>query len=120
MRKFLTAAAVAGVVLYASAASAYDMKGVGTAKCDVLVNAFTSAPQSEKLAFVTGIGQWAFGYMTGRNGELPRNRRKDLAPLSSDDTAVFILRQCGNYPNAFVYQIVDVIFDELPYNSPGA
>jgi hypothetical protein len=120
MKIVVGAAAAACAALLAAPAIAYDMKGVGTARCDVLVQAFSNAGDVQKKEFITGIGQWAFGYLTGRNAELPRDRRKALDPLTSDDTAVFVLNTCNRYPNAVVYQIVDLIFDELPYNTPGA
>lgn len=120
MNKLLAATLVAGAAVCAMPAAAFDMKGAGTAPCATLRQAYDNASVSGKYEFVIGVGQWAFGYLTGRNAEVAVSRRKDLAQLNSDETAYFILDMCARRPDIVVYQIVDAIYAELPYNSPGA
>ncbi|MBL4620225.1 MAG: hypothetical protein JKX88_09035 [Marinicaulis sp.] len=120
MKKTIFAAAWFVLVLSFATASAGDVKGLGTAACSEISDAWNGSDLDARSLYTVAIGQWAFGYLSGRNAELPQSQRKELASLDNDETAFFVLEQCKANPSYFVYQIVDVIFDAAPNASVGA
>jgi hypothetical protein len=103
-----------------AAQSAQVAGGMGTAKCGELTNVYQGADMSLKQDFVIAIGEWAFGYMTGRNAQQAAANWKDLSVIDIDETALFIISQCQSYPAYYIGQIVDVIYDALPYASQSS
>jgi len=119
MKKFGLACAAAAFALSGAAAAQGDLKGFGTAQCGDLVNIWDGATYEERGQILLAVGQWTFGYLSGRNAELRLADRKELAALDSDGTALFILTQCRDFPDVFVYQIADIIYEAAPFVSPG-
>lgn len=116
------ALACAAVISLAAvpAHSAQVAGGMGTAQCGDLTDAYKSSQQAAKQTFVIAVGEWAFGYMTGRNAEKPQAQWKDLSVVDIDEAAVFIISQCQSYPDYYVGTIVDVIYDALPFASASS
>lgn len=115
MKKLGAACLAGGFVLLTSMASASDLRGFGTATCSQISSAWNGATTNDRKDMVLAIGQWTFGYLSGRNMEIASNYRKNLDALDNDDTALFIVTQCASLPNAYVVQIADAIYDALPY-----
>ena len=88
--------------------------GIGVSLCGDVYDAYSSASASGRDALVTAVGQWAFGYMTGKNSGLPQGSWKDVGAVGADTTGALIIDQCGDYPTLRVGEIVDVIYDALP------
>ena len=120
MKKFAFVCAVSAAVALQGAASAGDLKGFGTAVCSDITNLWDTADYEGRSQMVLAIGQWTFGYLSGRNADAPLGRRRELGALDNDDTALFIITQCRDFPNVYVYDIVDVIYEAAPYMSAGA
>mgnify|MGYP001226818981 FL=1 len=119
MKSKLFAASFGAVALVCSAASAGDLKGFGSVDCYSVVNAWNASGAADRDKMLTAIGQWSFGYLSGRNATVAVSQRKELASLDNDQTAMFILNQCASYPGLYIYQIVDVIYDAAPYVGTG-
>lgn len=110
----LLAAGAAGVALSG------DLKGFGSAQCGELNAAWNESGADDRALLAVALGQWAFGYMSGRNVENPPAERRELAAFENDSTAAFILGQCRTYPNFYVVQIVDALYDSAPRVRPEA
>lgn len=108
-------ACIAGVLAFASAASASDLRGFGTATCGQITNVWNQASTADRQDMVLAIGQWTFGYFSGRNMEVASNYRRNLDILDNDETALFIISQCAGAPAVYVVQIADAIYNEMPY-----
>ena len=119
MKVKLFACAASALCIMTAPASAGDLKGYGTAACSDIVTLWQMSSVAERDGVLTALGQWSFGYLSGRNMQAPRGQRKELASFDNDQTAFFIVEQCAAYPNARVYQIVDVIYDAAPYMTGG-
>lgn len=119
-RTVFACASAAALALMCVSASAGDLKGFGSAQCSQLTDVWNAANPSERDTMIMAIGQWTFGYLSGRNAELQVSQRKELSALDNNKTATFIIEQCADFPSAFMYQIVDVIFEAAPVMSPGA
>lgn len=113
--KKLAACLAGAVVLAASSVSASDMRGFGTSTCGQITSVWNQAGTADRKDMVLAIGQWTFGYLSGRNAEVASNYRKDLDMLDNDETALFIVEQCAGSPGVYVVQIVNAIYDAMPY-----
>lgn len=121
MRKTGLAMAASAALLLPAAAlgTVGDLKGFGSASCGELAYAWNTVGGEERAQIVVAVGQWAFGYLSGRNAERPLAARKNISALDNDETAYFILDQCAEYPQVYVYQVVDVIFEAAPAFGTG-
>lgn len=115
MRKFAVVCAIAVAAALPGAASAGDIRGFGAAACSDITGLWDAADYEARSQIVTAIGQWTFGYLSGRNADAPLGHRRELGALDNDDTALFIITQCRDFPNVYVYDIVDVLYEAAPY-----
>lgn len=113
--KSIVAAVAAALALVAPANAVSVAGGIGVSNCGNVRAAYDNGNPALQSDIVLAVGQWAYGYMTGRNAENPRNAWKDLSALTIDETAGLVLVQCGRHPSLMLGEVVDVIYDALPY-----
>lgn len=112
MRKTFIAAASAAAIAW-SPAAAQDLMGFGAVQCGQLARTYAEADMIARSQMVLALGQWSFGYLSGRNaGETVS---KDISALDSDRTALFIIDVCGKNPGYVVYEVVEAIYQAAPY-----
>jgi hypothetical protein len=120
MRKFAVSCALTAAAALNGAASAGDLQGFGAAQCANITSLWDAADYDGRSQMLLAIGQWTFGYLSGRNADAPLGQRRELQALDSDDTALFIVTQCRDFPGVYVYDIVDIIYEAAPLMSAGA
>jgi hypothetical protein len=118
MKPFALACIAALSLAAAPAQASAILGGVGTATCAELRYAFDNGSGSDRQALFVAVGQWVFGYYSGRNQEQPSGFWRDLSGFEGvDGTALFILEQCGSYPSLTIIEMADIIYNNLPYAS---
>ncbi|MBI1364737.1 MAG: hypothetical protein GC153_02105 [Alphaproteobacteria bacterium] len=115
MRKSILACVAAAALAATGASAAGVASGIGINRCGDLYNAYATASAGGQQALIIAVGQWAYGYMTGRNSEQPKANWKDLGALDVDSGAGLVLKQCASHPSLYVIEVVDAIYDALPY-----
>ncbi|MBY0420915.1 MAG: hypothetical protein K2Q06_01340 [Parvularculaceae bacterium] len=118
MRKTLIA--VAAAAMAATGAQAGDLSGTGSSTCANLTNLWSQSAADGRQILKVLVGQWALGYFTGRNSELPLSQRRELGNLNNDGTADVIISVCSRNQNLYVYQVADAFFINLPYLRAGS
>ena len=116
MKLKLFAAAASLVLSLSSQAFAFDVKGFGSTPCYDLTNLWSRSGPDTRDLVLTSLGQWSFGYFTGRNQELSPAYQRSLSGLDNDCTAAVIVELCSRNQNLYVYQVADAIFQALPYS----
>lgn len=115
MRKLLISAAAVVAATVSTGAYAGDLNGTGASTCANVSGLWNQSDAGGKQIMRALIGQWALGYFTGKNSELPAGQRRDLGGLDNDRTANIIVQVCMSNSSAYVYQVADAMFMNLPY-----
>ncbi len=119
MKKLISIVAAAALSLGATTMSNAAVGiGIGTVRCGAFTNNYAQMGAADQADVRIGVHQWAYGYFTGRNRENP-GQTKDVSGLTYNETANFIIAQCRQYPNAYLYEVADVIYEALPYDTAG-
>ena len=122
MKKALSifAAASLSVSTFAIAphASAAEISGVGAMTCAQLDEAGNTSSNSDAQALVAGIFSWTQGCWAGKNLETPVEQRRDVG-VTQDYLANGIIDYCTRAPQAYLWQVAEVMFNELPYIGAG-
>lgn len=108
-------AAVSVLSCATSSASAADVKGLGSSSCYDIVSLWNRSAADTRDIMLMSLGQWSFGYFSGRNQELSASYQRSLAGLDNNRTAAVIVDVCSRNQNLYVYQVADAIFQALPY-----
>lgn len=118
--KKLALGVASAAALCAATAHAGDAMGIGAARCDEVAGLWDNAGAAERSQLLIAIGQWSFGYLSALNAGAPVNARRELGRFDNDDTANFIISRCREFPNVYIYDIVDIIYEATPYMSADA
>jgi len=98
--------ALALVVSPAPALAQGDLVGVGAARCSELIAIVERPGLSEngKRELMVGLSQWAYGYLSGLNGQARPSERRDLSRLGSPEKIASVLvSECARKPWAKVH-----------------
>lgn len=117
MKSKVIAACAASIVAFGNIApaSAGDIKGLGTSSCYDMVSLWNRSGVDTRDLILVSLGQWSFGYFSGRNQELQPAYQRSLAGLDNNRTAAVMIDVCSRNQSLYVYQVADAIFQALPY-----
>ncbi len=115
IRSIAALAAGALLTFATTGAHASDVKGLGSSSCYDIVSIWNRGGADTRDVLLLSLGQWSFGYFSGRNQELAPAYQRSLANLDNNRTAALIVDVCGRNQNLYVYQVADAIFLNLPY-----
>lgn len=112
-RAFIAVAAFS----FASAPQAFagNAKGIGLAPCHEVWMDFQQSDDNTRAVIVNSMVSWTQGYMTGKNAELDRAKQRDLQAINGDLVLTMIGAVCTDYPDAPIYAIADVVFEQLEF-----
>lgn len=99
----------------AFAAQDIDTRGIGAYSCDWLMTTLSTSTSEESTITVAMAISWIQGDHTGKNSKLPMNQRRDLQGLTAEKIASDLDTMCLILPEAYLYEISNLMFEGLPY-----
>lgn len=116
MKKFVTGLAAACLVAAAPSAQAFEnVKGAGANTCQALYDYLDRGDDASDSTIVASVFAWAQGYMSGRNLELPAAQQRDLTTMGPEAVLDRIDAICQFNRSKYLHEVVDQIYDSLPY-----
>ena len=106
--------AASSIVYGANAQETNNIAGTGASNCPEFIALSNGLEGSELEEFSFGVDQWAIGYLSGRNAELPETLQRDLTELTDGTLSEDLLEICIEEPNLTLYEIIDAFFEDAP------
>jgi len=102
-----------------SVQAAADQAGSGVNNCEDTISLYEPSAQNGRDFLLLGIGEWAFGYMTGLNVRAEDHERRDLGGFHALGIGRDILKYCTTDPEATIMEIVTAMYFNAPRIAPN-
>ena len=106
--------ACAALLFAASGVNAKPAAGFGVSSCSDIIDLYEPSGQNGRDFLLLGVGEWAFGYMTGLNMRADEIDRRDLSGFHSMGIGGEILGYCYEDRDATIMDIVTALYFAAP------